>query len=120
MGNRLADLIGPFYDTEGVSTLLGIAEPAVVEARDSGELLGMQTSDDDWVYPTFQFTGRQVNPALLPALHVLHGQPAWSVGVWFVAPDKNLDGLTPIEWAATGMRTDQMITAARRTAALWK
>ncbi|UUZ60578.1 hypothetical protein [Nocardioides sp. B-3] len=95
MGNRLADLVGPFYDTEGASTLLGISEQAVAELRDSGDLLGMQTSDDDWVYPTFQFTGHQVNPALLPALRVLHGQPARSIGVWFVAPDENLNNLSP-------------------------
>lgn len=120
MGNRLADLIGPFYDTEGVSTLLDITEPAVTNLRDSGELLGMQTNDDAWVYPTFQFTGHHVNPTLLPALRVLHGQPGWSIGIWCVTPDEYLDGLTAIEWAEAGNPPADLVTSARRTAARWK
>lgn len=49
MGNRLDEATGPFYDTDGVGTVLGVPEEAVERLREVGHVLALQTSDGVWV-----------------------------------------------------------------------
>lgn len=114
--NLMADLVGPFYDPAGVAHLLGVAPEALPSMCDDGDLLGVQTSDGAWVYLTFQFTGDQVDPNLLPVLDVFRHSPPWSTAVWLCGPDEDLGGLSPVEWLSAGNPAEVVIRLARRTA----
>lgn len=117
--NLMADLVGPFYDSDGVATLLNVPVDALLAAREDGLLLGVQTSDGAWVYPVFQFTGNQVDPGLLPLLRVFHYSPPWSTAVWLCTPEEDLDGLTPVAWVRAGNPPDVVTRVARHAAHGW-
>lgn len=114
--------IGPFYDTASVQTLLGdVSKQAVAARRQAHTVLALKTSDRRWVYPTFQFTGRDVNPALVPAIQAFRDAPAWSAALWFVTSNPDLDDdLTPLAWAREGRSPGALVTSARRTAREWQ
>lgn len=117
--NAMADLVGPFYDTNGVATLLGVSVDALSAAREDGLLLGVQTSDGAWVYPTFQFTGDRVDPALIPVFHIFRDSPRWSAAVWLRTPDEDLDELSPVEWLRAGNPPDAVTRIAGHAAHHW-
>lgn len=119
MGNKLAEAVGPFHDTSGVATVLGVTEQVVEERRAAGTILAVQTSDGVWVYPVFQFGGHEVDPELLPAIHALRDRPAWSAALWLVTPNDDLDGLSPIAWIRAGRPTVGVTLLAQRTSGAW-
>lgn len=100
--NKMAELVGPFYDTARVVALLGISKQGVHDRIKRGSVLAMQTSDNVWVYPVFQFADRRIRPDLAPVLRTFRGQPAWSVAVWFATPTDDLEGASPEEWLRNG------------------
>lgn len=119
--NALDTEIGPFYDTPGVETLLGgVSKQAVEARRKKHTILSVKTSDGRWAYPTFQFTGSDVDPALVPAIRAFRGAPAWSAALWFVTPNPDLDEVTPLEWARSGRPAEALSASARRTAREWQ
>jgi hypothetical protein len=84
--------IGPFHDTAGVAALLGgVLQQAVEARRTEHTVLTVKTADGRWAYPTFQFTGSDVDPALVPAIQALQDAPAWSAALWFLTPSPDLD-----------------------------
>lgn len=119
--NALDAEIGPFYDTAGVETLLGgVSKQAVAARRHAHTILALKTADGRWVYPTFQFTGSDVDPALVPAIQAFRDAPGWSAALWFVTPNPDLDDTTPLDWARAGRPADALITSAHRTAREWQ
>lgn len=113
--------IGPFYDTASVESLLGgVSKQAVDARRKKHTILAVKTSDGRWAYPTFQFTGNDVDPALTPAIQALRTAPAWSVALWFVTPNPDLDETTPLAWARSGRPAQALVVSARRTADEWQ
>jgi hypothetical protein len=119
--NALDEEIGPFYDTAGVEMLLGgVSKQAVEARRKKHTILAVRTSDHRWAYPTFQFTGSEVDPALVPAIQALKGAPAWAAALWFVTPNPDLDEVTPLEWARSGRPTEAVLGSARRTVSEWQ
>ena len=113
--------IGPFYDTAGVATLLGgVSKQAVADRRKKHTILAVKTSDGRWAYPTFQFTGNDVDPALVPAIQAFRSAPAWSAALWFVTPNPDLDEATPLEWAHSERSAQALVTSAGRTAHEWQ
>jgi hypothetical protein len=119
--NALDAEIGPFYDTAGVETLLGgVSKQAVEARRKKHTILAVKTSDSRWAYPTFQFTGNEVDPALVPTIQAFRGSPAWSAALWFVTPNPDLNEMTPLEWARSERPTDALVASARRTVGEWQ
>lgn len=119
--NALDVEIGPFYDTAGVEALLGgVSKQAVEARRKKHTILAVKTSDGRWAYPTFQFTGSDVDPALVPAIQAFRGAPAWSAALWFVTPNLDLDEVTPLEWARSGRPAEALVGSARRTVSEWQ
>jgi hypothetical protein len=113
--------IGPFYDTASVATLLGgVSKQAVEARRKKHTILAAKTADGRWAYPTFQFTGSDVAPALVPAIQAFRHAPAWSAAAWFVTPNPDLDDATPLEWARDGRATNMLLSSAQRTAREWQ
>jgi hypothetical protein len=119
--NALDAEIGPFYDTAGVEALLGGVSKQAVEARRRARtILALKTADGRWAYPTFQFTGGDVDPELVPAIQAFRDAPPWSAALWFVTPNPDLDDATPLTWARDGHPGDELVTSARRTAREWR
>lgn len=114
------DALGPFYDTRQVALLLGdISRQAVADRRRRGTLLGLKTTDDAMVYPTFQF-GRdhQVLKSFPPVLQALRESPVddWTLAGWLVAPQEALDGESVIDWLRQGRDLAPALTLARDAA----
>lgn len=119
--NELDAEIGPFYDTAGVEELLGGVSKQAVEARRRAHtILALKTADGRWAYPTFQFTGGDVDPALVPAIRAFRDAPPWSAALWFVTPNADLHDATPLEWARDARPGDALVTSAHRTAREWQ
>lgn len=113
--------IGPFYDTAAVQTLIGdTSSRAVEDRRAKHSVVAVKTIDGRWAYPTFQFVGNDVDPALVPAIQALRDGPGWAAAMWFVTPNPDLDDATPLEWARQGHPPDRLVTSARRTARAWR
>lgn len=114
--------IGPFYDAAGVKSLLGrVSKQAVADLRAKHTILAMKTTEGRWIYPTFQFAGRQVDPVLVPAIRAFADSPPWSAALWFVTPNPDFDGeSSPLDWARREGSADAVESSARRTAREWR
>jgi hypothetical protein len=73
------------------------------------------------VYPAFQFgdAGRpfEALPQILEIFEARARVDPWTIASWFVTPQALLARMTPAEWLAKGEDPDQVIRAARRSAA---
>jgi len=113
-----ADLVGPFYDTATVASVLGVTVAAVRGRRARGGLLGLRTRSGRVVFPVWQFGHGRVLPGLGPVLRVLgDGVSGWTVAAWLRSPDVELDGRTPLQVLATD--PDLVLLVASRAAAGW-
>src|SRR5665811_987497 len=112
--NPMADLVGPFYDTTGVQTLLDVSKQAVSDRRKHGSVLAMRTGDGLWVYPVFQFEARRVKPELAGVLRVFRGHDGWTAGVWLTTRNDELEGRSPLEWLVHGLDQDLVLRLAAR------
>lgn len=117
--NPMADLVGPFYDTSGVRAMLATSRQSINQRTQRGTLLGVQTSDGAWLYPTFQFAGKTLRPELVSVLRLLRDQPRWSVAVWLRGPTEDLDGQSPEQWLDTQQDPAIVERLARQTAHRW-
>ncbi len=92
------ELIGPFYATETVRSLLGgdapIARQAVYKRRG---LLALTTGSGQIVYPAAQFRGRRLAPGLDSVLAALPEElvSRWTVAAWLLSPEVALDARRP-------------------------
>jgi hypothetical protein len=93
--------LGPFYDSEGVQTLLSrdgtpISRQAVHKRRG---LLSLTTGSGQVVYPAFQFDGRRPTPGMAAVLDALPAElvSRWTVASWLMSPDAELEGERPID-----------------------
>ena len=117
-GAMWADEVGPFYDTDGVMTLLGgVSKQAVSDRVRRHRLLALRTTSGRLVYPVAQFRGPKVVDGLGRVLDVLvpDDTEAWMVASWLATPDPALAGRSPIE-ALRGGDTEPVVEAARELA----
>jgi hypothetical protein len=122
--SRWDDLLGPFYDTRGVTRLLGgVSRQAVADRRGRRTLLGLKTADGVLVYPAFQFDDHnEVLPGLAAVLQSFDPEAVddWTVAGWLVAKQRALDAATVVEWLRGGGDPDRAAAlagdAARRFA----
>lgn len=113
-----ADAIGPFYDTEGVMTLLGgVSKQAVNDRVRRHRLLALRTGSGRLVYPVAQFDDEQVVDGLGAVLDVLvpDSTEAWTVAAWLTTPDPDLADRTPLGALRAGHHSD-VLRAARELA----
>jgi hypothetical protein len=118
-GNPMAELVGPFYDTAGMRALLGSTRQAIHDRTVRGTLLGVQTGEGQWIYPTFQFDGDQPRKDLAETLKALRGGPRWTVAVWLRTPDEELAELSPEQWLAKDGDPGVVLRLARHVAHDW-
>jgi hypothetical protein len=94
------ELLGPFYDTEGVRQMLGnVSRQAIHDRVKNGTLLQVQTSDRVSLYPAFQFAGSSIAPGFKSVLQIFRGLSVdgWTIATWFRTPAQTLQGLTPLD-----------------------
>lgn len=114
-GAMWTDAVGPFYDTDGVMTLLGgVSKQAVSDRVRRHRLLALRTGSGRLVYPAAQFDGEHVVDGLGDVLDVLvpDNTEAWMVASWLTTPDPELGGDTPLGALRAGER-DAVVRAAR-------
>jgi hypothetical protein len=114
--NDLDAGVGPFYDTAGLVKWLGITRQAIFQRVRSGTLLGVQSSDGHWMYPSFQFTDKgEPLPRLREVVGAINpgNTDAWGTAIWLNYPMSKLGGSTPAEALRTDL-ADTVVTTASR------
>ena len=118
-GTVWTDEVGPFYDTDGVTTLLGgVSKQAVNDRVRRHRLLALRTGSGRLVYPAAQFDGHRVVDGLGAVLDVLvpDDAEAWMVASWLSTSDPALDDRSPLDALRSGER-NAVLVAARQLAA---
>jgi hypothetical protein len=118
--SRWNEVLGPFYTTRLVASLLGGASrQALADRRERGTLLALKTTDGVLVYPAFQFDeAHRVVPGLAEVLR--HFQDVdvdeWTVAGWLVSSSEALDGCTVVDWLRQGGGLEPVLSLAWDTA----
>ncbi|MDX6649895.1 MAG: hypothetical protein QOJ97_1846 [Solirubrobacteraceae bacterium] len=115
------DALGPLLSWREVADLLrGVGtRQGVNDLGRRGRLLALPTKDGRVLYPLFQLRdGRPlaVIPKVLAAFSAVELEP-WTMASWFVSPQDELDRATPVEWLEHDGDEEQVVEAARRSAA---
>lgn len=114
------EVLGPFYTTRQVTSLLGGASrQALADRRRRGTLLGLKTTDGQLVYPAFQFDEeRRVLPGLGEVLRCFQDVDVddWTVAGWLVSAMNALEGCSAIEWLHRGGDLEPLLALARDAA----
>jgi hypothetical protein len=81
--------LGPFYDTTGLVSWLGISRQALFDRVRRGTVLACRTDDGHLLYPSLQFgrTG-QVRLGVVEAVGAFtrQGVDGWTIGTWLTTP----------------------------------
>ncbi|MBF0662195.1 MULTISPECIES: hypothetical protein [unclassified Rhodococcus (in: high G+C Gram-positive bacteria)] len=114
-------LIGPFYDTAGLTQWWGVSRQAVNKAVATGSVIACQLDGGGWVYPTWQFTDTgTVHPHLLTLWRTLRdAADPWTCAVWLRSPQPELDDRTAADWIVDGHPLDAALELARADAQRW-
>ncbi|GAA2730823.1 hypothetical protein GCM10009867_03080 [Pedococcus aerophilus] len=92
--------LGPFYDTAGLVSWLGISRQALFDRVRRGTVLACRTADGHLVYPSLQF-GRNgaVRPGVVEAVGAFtrRGVDGWSIGAWLTTPTPVFGGQSAID-----------------------
>lgn len=119
-----AEILGPFYDTAGLMSWLGISRQAVHQRVRDRKLIAVPTTDRPrrTLYPSWQF--RHDGSVVPGVAHVLQAlAPAgWSeitIAAWFMGPGEDLDGLSASQWLLTGRSVQDVVASAQRDVAAW-
>lgn len=119
--NPLDEVVGPFYDTTGLTKWLGISRQGLARKVSSGKVIGCQLDNDSWVYPTWQFTPTAAVPKQLSEMWRTLREEAdpWMCATWLRTPNSDLYGATPSAAVMTGTDADLAVALARETAHRW-
>ncbi|WP_336794234.1 hypothetical protein [Gordonia malaquae] len=114
---------GPFYDTDGVVSILGISEHAVAERVAAGTIIGCQLADArrTWMYPVWQFTdGNQPIGHLDEVWTILReAADAWTAALWLRTRNQALGGATAVDYLRDGRDPAVVLDEAHADAARW-
>lgn len=114
-------LVGPFYDTGGLTRWWGVSRQAVNKSVSGGTVIACRLDDGQWVYPTWQFTDSgTVHPHLITLWSTLRAAAdPWTCAVWLRSPQPGLGDRNAVEWIAEGHPLDPALTLARADAQRW-
>ena len=111
--------LGPFYSPAQAAARLGDAtEAEVVRMAEAGLVVGMRTADNEWVFPSFQFDGRDLQVHLASAFRAVRasGVDDWTAGGWLMARHLELEGKTAKEWLLSDEDPAELLRLAREAA----
>jgi hypothetical protein len=109
-------------DTSAMAGLLGLSKQAVAKQLAKHRLIGLRTREGGWLLPAWQVIDGRPSRTLIEAYwsQVEHGRLSpWTVASWCVTPHPELDGLSPVEWAARRGDPDALLLTAARDAAVF-
>ncbi|WP_430332606.1 hypothetical protein [Rhodococcus sp. ACT016] len=114
-------IVGPFYDTAGLTRWWRVSRQAVAKKVATNAVIACRLEDGQWVYPTWQFTGSgAVHPALVEVWRLLRGAAdAWTCALWLRTPQDGLDGTSAADWLLADGPVDPVRAAARADAQRW-
>jgi hypothetical protein len=108
-GLRWSGLVGPFTDSTGAATALGVSRQAVQQRLGTASLLGLRLAGHDrptFVFPVWQFDrgvlehiGRVIATAGYDRDRPTTG---WSIASWLTTSDPRLDDRTPLDLLRAG------------------
>ena len=125
VGAILDELVGPFYDAEGVTGYLGLDgdDPARMVAAE--QVICAPLAGGTPVFPAWQFPdGRRVDEWLLTIWQTLRrAAEPWTAAGWMCAPSADLDDQTAITYLTRGprdpRRLDVVLARASEDSAHW-
>lgn len=114
-------LVGPFYDTAGLTSWLGVSKQAIAKRVKNNTLIGCQLESGTWVYPTWQFTdAATVDQHLLQVWQILRGHAnAWTAALWMCSPNPALNDETAVQYMSGSDEFAEVLAAAHADAARW-
>ncbi|MCF8611696.1 hypothetical protein L5G28_16240 [Gordonia sp. HY285] len=122
--NVYDQLGGPFYDTAGLTTWLGLSKQALAKRVKVGSVIACQLDDyrGTWVFPTWQFTDdRTVLAGLSDVWRILcpAADDPWMALFWLRARHPALGGAAPVDWLIAGGDLATVVAEARNDAERW-
>ncbi|MGW0041893.1 hypothetical protein [Rhodococcus sp. NPDC003348] len=114
-------LVGPFYDTGGLTRWWDVSRQAVNKAVAAGTVIACRLADGQWVYPTWQFTAEgTAHPHLITLWKLLRAAAdPWTCAVWLRSPQPGLGDRSAVDWVTDGHPIDTALELARADAARW-
>ena len=114
-------VVGPFYDTAGLTRWWNVSRQAVSKRVATNAVIACQLEEGHWVYPVWQFTSSgTVDPTLVQVWRVLRaGADPWTCALWLRAPQDAFGGKTAAGWLTEGGLVDPVLAAARADVQRW-
>jgi hypothetical protein len=114
-------LVGPFYDTAGLTRWWGVSRQAVNKAVAVGSVIACRLDDGQWVYPTWQFTDAgTVHPHLIALWRRLRvAADPWTCAIWLRSPQSELGDRSAADWIGDGHPLDTVMAQADADAQRW-
>jgi hypothetical protein len=113
--------LGPMYAWSDVAALLGTVttRQGISDLAKRHRLLALPTKAGKMLYPAFQFHGARAIAGLHELLLELDasGASPWTQASWFVTPQDELDGTSPVEYLSRRRLDERVLLAVRRMAA---
>ncbi len=121
----LDELVGPFYDADGVTGYLGLDGDALARLVAAEQVIWVPLAGGTPVFPAWQFPdGRWVDERLLTVWQALRrAAEPWTAACWMCAPSADLDDQTAITYLTRGprdpRRLDTVLARASEDGARW-
>jgi hypothetical protein len=113
--------LGPFYDTSGLVSWLGVSRQAVADRVRRGTLLACRTQDGHLVYPAWQFArDGAVRPGVVEAVgeFARRGADGWSTALWLTTPSDVFGGQSAVDYLVVHRASRPAVQLVASTAAL--
>jgi hypothetical protein len=115
--------VGPFYDTPGLTTWLGVSRQRLHQRVQSHSLLACPVEGGPSVYPIWQFQSNgELVPGLAEVLAIMSEgtKDSWQIALWLSVPNSRLNGLPPRQWLVEERDVEPVRALAKETAARWR
>ncbi len=113
--------LGPFYDTTGLVSWLGVSRQAVADRVRRGTLLACRTQDGHLVYPAWQFArDGAVRPGVVEAVgeFARRGADGWATALWLTTPSDVFGGQSAVDYLVVHRASRAAVQLVASTAAL--
>jgi hypothetical protein len=109
----LAQAEGGTLSAEETANVLGLTRQGVDRRRRAGRLLALTLGRRGYRYPIWQFADQGMLPGMEETLAALDSFGEWSQVSWFINPNMDLDGRSPLSLLREG-RVEPVVRAAHR------
>jgi hypothetical protein len=113
--------LGPLYEWSDVAEVLGTVgtRQGISDLAKRRRLLALPTKGGKLLYPAFQFSGARTIAGLHELLVELDrsGASPWTQASWFVTPQDELDGESPVAYLGRHPLDERVLQAVRRVTA---